>query len=191
MMKIRKHHLYSTLRTLLPPMFRIHIFLPLMIFPVLLNAQVYRRSIGIRMDETSFGLSVVQRVLKPVTVEGIADFRKQDLSLALVPRIHGKILGRRLNYFIGAGAQAGLVKVSSQKLQPFWGLGGMIGLEYKFNLLPIHISYDFRPLVQLEGHPDLLGFQSAFAIRLVRKSEKKAWKEKLKKWKEDVLDDDD
>lgn len=155
------------------------------------EAQVYRRSVGIRMDETSFGLSVVQRILKPVTVEGIADFRKQDLSLALVPRIHGKILGRRLNYFIGAGAQAGLVKVSNQKLQPFWGVGGMIGLEYKFNLLPIHISYDFRPLVQLDGHPDLLGFQSAFAIRLVRKSEKKAWKEKLKKWKEDILDDED
>jgi len=163
----------------------------LLLIPKSMSAQVYRRSVGVRMDETSFGLSVVQRVLKPVTVEGIADFRKQDLSLALVPRIHGKILGRRLNYFIGAGAQAGLVKVSSQKLQPFWGLGGMIGLEYKFNLLPIHISYDFRPLVQLEGHPDLLGFQSAFAIRLVRKSEKKAWKEKLKKWKEDVLDDDD
>jgi len=172
-------------------MFRLTVLVFLFLIPELIVAQVYRRSAGIRMDESSFGLSLVQRIAKPVTSEGIADFRKQDISLALVPRIHGKILGRRLNYFIGAGAQAGIVKISSQKLQPFWGVGGMIGLEYKFNLLPIHISYDFRPLVQLDGHPDLLGFQSAFAIRLVRKSERKEWKEKLKKWKDDVFGDDE
>jgi hypothetical protein len=172
-------------------MFRLTVLVFLFLIPELIVAQVYRRSAGIRMDESSFGLSLVQRIAKPVTIEGIADFRKQDISLALVPRIHGKILGRRLNYFIGAGAQAGIVKISSQKLQPFWGVGGMIGLEYKFNLLPIHISYDFRPLVQLDGHPDLLGFQSAFAIRLVRKSERKEWKEKLKKWKDDVFGDDE
>ena len=172
-------------------MYRLTVLVFLFLFPELILAQVYRRSAGIRMDESSFGLSLVQRIAKPVTIEGIADFRKQDISAALVPRIHGKILGRRLNFFIGAGAQAGLVKISSQKLQPFWGVGGMIGLEYKFNLLPIHISYDFRPLIQLDGHPDLLGFQSAFAIRLVRKSERKEWKEKLKKWKDDVFGDDD
>ncbi len=154
------------------------------------QAQVYKRSAGIRLDESSFGLSLVQRLARPLTIEGIADLRKQDISLALVPRIHGRLLGRRLNYFIGAGAQAGLVKTGEQQLRPFWGVGGMIGLEYKFNLLPIHISYDVRPLVQLHGHPDLLGIQSAFAIRLVRKSERKEWKEKLKKWKDDLFEDD-
>jgi hypothetical protein len=155
------------------------------------QGQVYKRSAGIRLDESSFGLSLVQRLAKPITIEGIADFRKQDISLALVPRIHGRLLGRRLNYFIGLGAQGGLVKTGEQELRPFWGVGGMIGLEYKFNLLPIHISYDFRPLVQLHGHPDLLGFQSAFAIRLVCKSERKEWKEKLKKWKDEVFGDED
>lgn len=156
-----------------------------------LPAQVYRRSFGVRLDEASFGLSLVQRVAKPLTLEGIADFRQKDLSLALVPRVHGKLIGRRLNYFIGAGAQAGWVKIDSQKLQPFWGLSGMIGLEYKFHLLPIHISYDFRPLVQLEGHPDLFAFQSSFAVRLVLKKEKSTWKEKLRKWREDVFGEDE
>ena len=167
----------------------------ILLFLILLSApaaaQVYRRSAGIRLDESSFGLSLVQRIARPLTVEGIADFRKQDVSLALLPRIHGRIIGRRLNYFIGIGAQAGLVKTGTQEIQPFWGAGGMIGLEYKFNLLPIHISYDVRPLIQLKGHPDLFGIQSAFAIRLVRKSERKEWKEKLKKWKDDLFGEEE
>lgn len=156
-----------------------------------LEAQVYRRSFGVRLDEASFGVSLVQRIAKPVTIEGIADFRQKDMSIALVPRIHGKLIGRRVNYFAGAGAQAGWVKIDSRRLQPFWGVGAMLGLEYKFHLLPIHISYDFRPLVQLAGHPDLFAFQSAFSIRIVQKAEKSAWKEKMKKWREELFGEDE
>ena len=155
---------------------------------MLTKAQVYIRTAGVRMDANSVGLSMVQRVFKPVTVEGIIEFRQRDFGLALVPRVHSKIIGRRLNAFVGLGAQTGFVKVDTKTIQPYWGIGGMFGLEYKFNLLPIHISYDFRPLLQLEGHPDLFGFQSSFAIRIVKKSERKAWKEKLKKWREDAKD---
>jgi len=151
-------------------------------------AQVYVRSSGIRIDESSIGLTMVQRIFKGVTVEGIIDFRQKEFGMAVVPRVHSRIIGRRLNSFIGLGAQTGFVKVDANKLQPYWGIGGMFGLEYKFNFIPIHISYDFRPLLQLDGHPDLFGFQSSFAIRIVRRSERKAWKEKLKKWKEDTRD---
>jgi hypothetical protein len=151
-------------------------------------AQVYQRTAGIRMNETSVGLSMVQRIFKPVTIEGILEFRQKDFGAVLIPRIHSKILGRRLNGFIGVGPQAGFIKVSDSKIQPYWAVSGMFGLEYKFNLLPIHISYDFRPILFLDGHPDLFGFQSGFSIRLVKKSERKAWKEKWRKWKEDAKD---
>ena len=152
-----------------------------------ISAQVYRQSVGLRLDESSFGISLVQRIARPITLECIADFRQKDLSLALVPRVHGRLIGRRLNYFIGAGGQVGLVKNTVQEIQPFYGVGGMLGVEYKFNFLPIHISYDVRPLFQLKGHPDLFGFQSALGIRIVRKSEKSKWKEKFKKWKDDAF----
>jgi hypothetical protein len=155
------------------------------------NAQVYKRSLGVRLDESSFGISLVQRLAKPITAEIIGEFRQKDASVALIPRVHGKILGRRLNYFLGAGGHAGLLKNNSQRLQPFYGAGVMFGVEYKFNLLPIHISYDIRPLIQLKGHPDLFAFQSAFAIRIVGKSEKSRWKEKFQKWKEDKFGDDE
>lgn len=167
------------------------LFLPLLIlllFCQRTDAQVYNRTTGIRMDDQSFGLSVVQRIAKPVTIEGILDFRRRDISTALIPRIHSRVVGRRLNAFFGVGPHAGYVKVDETTLQPFWGFGFMVGLEYKFNLLPIHISYDFRPLVQLDGHPDLFGFQSSFAIRLVNRKERKAWKEKWRKWKENAGD---
>ncbi len=152
------------------------------------EAQVYLRTAGVRLDETSVGLSLVQRIWKPVTVEGILEFRQRDFSAVLIPRVHSKILGRRLNAFVGLGPQAGWVKTSDTSVQPYWAVSGMLGLEYKFNILPIHISYDFRPIVFFDGHPDLFGFQSGFAIRLVKKSERKAWKEKWKKWKEDAKD---
>lgn len=151
-------------------------------------AQVYVRSSGIRFDERSIGLSMVQRVCKGFTVEGILDFRQKEIEAALVPRVHSRIIGRRLNGFVGLGPQIGYVKTDPKTIQPYWGVGGMFGLEYKFNFIPIHISYDFRPMLLLDGHPDLFGFQSSFAIRIVRKSERKAWRTKLKKWKEDARD---
>jgi hypothetical protein len=155
---------------------------------VLSQAQVYVRSFGVRLDESAIGLSVVQRLFKYGTVEGLVEFRQKDVSAALVPRIHTRILGRRLNAFFGLGPHAGWVKVDASRLNPYWGLGAMFGLEYKFNLIPVHISYDIRPLVQLDGHPDLFGIQSAFAIRIVKRKERKAWKEKVRKWKEDTKD---
>ncbi len=167
---------------------KIWITLISLIFCNLARGQVYVRSAGIRLDETSFGLSMVQRIWKPVTAEGILEFRQKDFSAVLIPRVHSKILGRRLNAFAGIGPQAGWVKISDTRVQPYWAVSGMLGLEYKFNLLPIHISYDFRPIVFMDGHPDLFGFQSGFAIRLVKKSERKAWKEKWKKWKEEARD---
>lgn len=152
------------------------------------GAQVYRRSAGIRLDENSLGLSVVQRLATGFTAEALLDFRQKDMSAALVPRVHARLAGRRLNAFFGAGVHGGVVKVEASRLNPFWGVGAMVGLEYKFHILPIHISYDFRPLVQLDGHPDLFGFQSAFAIRLVRRSDKKGLGETFRKWREEVRD---
>lgn len=154
----------------------------------LASAQVYKRSAGIRLDETSVGLTAVQRLFTGCTVEELLEFRQRDLTAALVPRVHTRLLGRRLNAYFGAGVHGGWVKVDAQRLNPYWGVGAMIGVEYKFHLLPIHVSYDFRPLVQLDGHPDLFGFQSGFSIRLVRKSDKKGWKESFRKWKEDTRD---
>ena len=79
------------------------------------NAQVYKRSLGVRLDESSFGISLVQRLARPLTAEIIADMRQKDVSIALIPRVHGKILGRRLNYFIGAGSGSIIESINSAK----------------------------------------------------------------------------
>jgi hypothetical protein len=104
------------------------------------------------MDDQSFGLSVVQRIAKPVTIEGILDFRRRDLSAALVPRIHSRVVGRRLNAFFGIGPHAGYVKVDETTVAAVLGFRvyGRFGVQIQ---LAAHPHFLRLPTLSATGWP--------------------------------------
>jgi hypothetical protein len=46
------------------------------------------------------------------------------------------------------------------------GIGGILGLEYNFNEIPINISIDWKPAFNIIGHTSFWG-DGAFSIRFI------------------------
>lgn len=71
-----------------------------------------------------------------------------------------------LNWYLGPGAQIGYCTNHGLGL----GIGGQIGIEYKFGNIPLQISFDFRPLWNVMipeycGNLSSFGYDGAFSIR--------------------------
>ncbi|MFT2010815.1 hypothetical protein ACMA1I_19225 [Pontibacter sp. 13R65] len=132
------------------------------------EAQVYRTAAGVRLDGDRFGLSVQQRVFEKSTIEGIFAVGSRDVSATALYEWHRPILGRRLNYYLGAGGHIGNLKDRGA----FTGLDAILGLEYKVNGLPILISTDIKPAFHI-NHEDWVALSTGISIRYVILAEKK------------------
>ncbi|TXK52008.1 hypothetical protein FVR03_02445 [Pontibacter qinzhouensis] len=132
------------------------------------QAQVYRTAAGIRLDGERLGLTIQQRVFEKSTIEGIFAVGTREVSATALYEWHRPILGRRLNYYLGAGAHVGNLKDSGA----FTGLDAILGLEYKVNGLPILISTDIKPAFHV-NHEDWVALSTGISIRYVILAEKK------------------
>ncbi|MDX2250229.1 MAG: hypothetical protein SF052_25830 [Bacteroidia bacterium] len=123
-------------------------------------AQTYITSAGIRLGN-SFGLTVNQRVLNKVTVEGILqnDFN-QTTYLHVLARRHKSILARRANVYFGGGPHFGFQN----------GTGGIAGVDAllgaEVTLAGLNISADFKPHLT-SGEGNGFGLNTAVSVRYV------------------------
>ncbi len=125
-------------------------------------AQKYNTALGARLGGGNYGLTLQQRVASRVTLEGIAGLGQREYSGTVLGQYHFGILGPSLNYYFGAGGHVGHNKDTGN----FGGFDGMVGVEYKVAFLPILLSFDFKPTIELNGD-DYARFPTAFSIRYV------------------------
>jgi hypothetical protein len=125
------------------------------------TAQKYRTAVGLRLG-TPYGITVQQAVASRVTLEGIAGLASREVTGTVLAEYHFGILGRSLNYYMGAGGHLGNNKDTGR----FGGFDAMLGIEYKIAFLPIVLSYDFKPSVEINSD-DWARFPSAFSVRYV------------------------
>lgn len=129
-----------------------------------LPAQLYKTTLGIRLDNEQFGIGIDQRIFKPVTVSAAFDARSNEVRATALLRYHIKVIGRRLNVYPGIGAHAGVYK----NYGSYQGGDLLFGAEYKMLIAPIVISFDFMPSFHTGGeHPDWWNLQSVFSIKYV------------------------
>lgn len=138
------------------------------------HAQKYRTAIGPRFESDRFGVSIQQKLHEKGTIEGIVAVGANEYSGTALYEWHFPLLGKRFNYYIGAGAHVGNLKDSGM----FTGADAILGLEYKINGLPILLSADLKPAVHI-NHEDWVGLSSGVSVRYVivkeKKEEKKGW----------------
>ncbi|WP_035074649.1 hypothetical protein [Anditalea andensis] len=131
--------------------------------PVL--AQSYGTSGGLRLGSNkhyrTLGVSVQQRVLKDITLEGIiqSDFSNNHTAHLLVEK-HSRIISKRFNYYYGAGMSIGseesLVKNhETREITRTYGNGTLnadliIGIE--MTMLSTNFSLDYKPSVNIIGN---------------------------------------
>ncbi|CAM3382960.1 hypothetical protein POKO110462_00150 [Pontibacter korlensis] len=137
------------------------------------EAQKYRTAAGVRLESDRFGVSVQQKLHEKGTLEGIVQVGSREYSGTVLYEWHRPILGKRFNYYLGAGGHVGNLKDSGV----FTGVDGILGIEYKVNGLPFLLSADIKPAVHI-NHDDWVHLSSGVSIRYVivkEKKEKKQW----------------
>lgn len=131
-------------------------------------AQKYGRAAGLRIgNRATVGLTIQQRVLPQTTIEGLLTLGVRDREVAATALVeyHKPFFGKKaksFNGYIGAGGHVGAVPGDGA----FSGLDAIMGVEYKLPLLPLLISADIKPRVNI-GHAKTFQFQTGLSARYV------------------------
>jgi len=139
-------------------------------------AQKYNTALGARLGGGNYGITLQQRVAPRVTIEGIAGLREREYSGTVLGQYHFGILGPSLNYYFGAGGHLGHNKDTGN----FGGFDGMVGVEYKVAFLPVLLSFDFKPSLEINSD-DYARFPTAFSIRYVFVKRKSGFFDRFKR----------
>lgn len=126
------------------------------------KAQDYRFALGIRLSNTSptvnNSVSGKYFVTNATAIEGLISFGSR-FGLGGLLEIHRPLNVTGLRWFYGAG---GYVGFESDPSQTYLGPAGIIGLDYKFTNVPINLSIDWKP--ELDIIPDINFVPDAFAL---------------------------
>jgi len=152
------------------------------------NAQRYGTALGLRLGNSDInrtvGLSLQQRVMERVTIEGIlqTDFSR-NTTLSVLAQKHHPIISKRFNYYYGGGLSFGneesFVKNPSTKEiihtygNATTGVDLIAGIE--MTLANAVISLDYKPNINLAGREEFYRGQVGISARtvLVKSKEQK------------------
>jgi len=126
------------------------------------HAQKYHTAAGLRLGKNNYGLTVQQKIFEKTTLEGLGLVGSREVSATVLAERHFGILGPSLNYYFGAGGHLGRNKDTGG----FGGFDALAGVEYKVAFVPILLSLDFKPTVEINSD-DWARFPTAFSIRYV------------------------
>lgn len=135
---------------------------------VVSQAQKYRTAAGVRIESDRFGVTLQQKLHERGTLEAIATVGSRDYSVTGLYERHYPLLGKRFNYYLGAGAHIGNLKDRGV----FTGGDVILGVEYKVNGLPFLLSADVKPAFHI-NHDDWIQLSSGISVRYVLIKEKK------------------
>lgn len=108
------------------------------------NESFYKNSLGVRLGSSvptvKSGITYKHFLSNNNALEGILSFGDGTAICALY-EIHKPIYAvENLQWFIGAGGYVGFNNSSSNL-----GAAGIVGLDYKFTNVPLNISLDWKP----------------------------------------------
>ena len=117
-----------------------------------LNAQEYKTALGVRLSSVATvnnSISFKHFLNEKAAVEALFSFG-DPLALGALYEIHKPLATQGLQYFYGAGGYLAFPKefnVNKNKDEVHTDLGamGVIGLDYKFPNLPLNLSLDWKP----------------------------------------------
>lgn len=158
--------------------------IPLALFLIFLStalyAQRYGTAAGLRLGNSQLsrtvGLTVQQRIVDRVTVEGIlqSDFSR-NTTLSILGKKHSPIISKRFNYYYGGGIAFGneesFVKNSeTMQIDHTFGnstLGVDIIAGIELTVANAVISLDYKPNINLAGRSEFYRGQVGISARTV------------------------
>ena len=140
------------------------------------QAQDYRTALGVRLSSAAAmqnnSVSIKHFITEKTAIEGLFTFG-DPLSLGALVEFHKPLAASGLNYFYGAGGYVGFTKTynvntNKNETDPNFGAQGIIGLDYKFNNIPLNLSLDWKPELNIVSdinfEPAAIGFTARFTF---------------------------
>lgn len=136
---------------------RIFLFSLIVLTASVAKAQApYNKAIGVKIPS---GLTITYKnfVTEKNSIELQAGFLSDAFRVAGLYEFNFYNLGNvnGLGWYVGPGVHYQVYKSSYQKennIKSEFGIDGIIGLDYKFNSLPINVSVDWQPSIALVGN---------------------------------------
>ncbi len=126
----------------------------------LLKAQDYKVALGVRLSNSTPTLnnsvSIKYFMNQQNALEGLVSFGSR-FGIGGLYEFHKPTTATGLNWFFGGGAYIGF-----QDSNTYFGPTGIIGLDYKFTNVPLNLSLDWKP--ELDIIPSINFVPDAFAL---------------------------
>ncbi|MBU1013447.1 MAG: hypothetical protein KKG99_10610 [Bacteroidetes bacterium] len=137
------------------------------------NAQDYNTGIGFR-GGLSNGLTIKTFIGEKAALEFLVASRWHGFSLTGLYEIHNQAFNADgLKWYYGVGVHVGFwngkhVKWADDDVAyTVIGFDGILGLEYSFPDIPINISIDWKPELNVSGYSGFWGDGGAISIRYI------------------------
>jgi len=141
-----------------------------------LNAQNYKTALGLRLSSgaamVNNSVSIKHFITDKTAIEGLISF-SDPLAIGALVEFHKPFSVSGLQCFYGGGGYIGFVKTyNPNKLKnetnTNFGAQGIVGLDYKFPSVPLNISLDWKPELNLISdinfEPAAIGFSARFTF---------------------------
>ena len=126
------------------------------------NSPEYKTAIGVKLWAGG-GVSLKTFISDRNALEFIGFFDRYGTRITGLYEIHGNLSSEgSLKWYVGPGAHVGLYRGITAV-----GIDGVVGIDYKFNNLPLNLALDWQPSFEL-GSGTRNGFNGnwgGFAIR--------------------------
>ena len=154
----------------------ISLIVALLAFTNSVSAQAYKTGIGVRLSSAQAmvnnSITLKHFLNERSAIEALFSFG-DPLSLGALYEIHKPFSSEGLQWFYGGGGYVGFIKSynpNKNKNETDVNLGaqGVVGLDYKFANLPLNISLDWKPELNLVSdinfEPAAIGFSARFTF---------------------------
>lgn len=134
----------------------------------------YRTALGLRLNGGA-GISVRHFLNSKGALEGILYTRWRGTNITGLYTVNTAVFDEPgFNFFIGGGGHIGFWDRSTH---PWWrdedfdgrttviGVDGQLGLEYTFDEIPLNLSVDWKPAINLVGVQNFWGSDIALSVR--------------------------
>lgn len=130
------------------------------------TAQDYKVALGVRLSNAtptlSNAVSLKYNMNQKHSLEGLISFGSR-FGLGGLYEVNNMTTVQGLNWFYGGGAYVGF-----ENGDTYLGPTGIIGLDYKFPNIPLNLSLDWKPeldiIPAINFVPDAFGFSARFTF---------------------------
>ncbi|MFC0775601.1 hypothetical protein [Terrimonas alba] len=151
-------------------------FLAAIVFTTSVSAQSYKTGVGVRLSSSQAmvnnSISLKHFLNERSAIEALFSFG-DPLAIGALYEVHKPFSSEGLQWFYGGGGYLGFVKTwnpnkNRNETDVNVGAQGVIGLDYKFTNLPLNLSLDWKPELNLVSdinfEPAAVGFTARFTF---------------------------